>query len=342
MKPVRVKVCLTKPLGAWVLPAAKSVSEANGLSEDKTMYNKPPKGKTRQQDYYKKKPYGTAKDHRAVIQTNRYLMYGSNHESLFQSDPLKYRQSSFKPKGWTDTVESFLNEAKKEATLLLRNRQLQGHRYRWDVGINFEIDQTAKEISETWAKVGRKLNLAGVVAYRILEITTDGNGCPTNRVHYHLIVKSDHTKADLEQIIDQTIPTGIPYHKHVKPIDNEWGFILYILKARVEGWNKAGRWVKDKYADERILFRPNLNIKKVAKVGEFWANKSKATIWSEIKDKQGRIGENLQRPEVARLVKFIHEDFFGRQIARKEIERSIGLHADVEGIRQWAGRVSAA
>lgn len=49
-----MKVCLTKPLGAWVLPAAKSVSEANGLSEDKTMYNKSPKGKTRQQDYYKK------------------------------------------------------------------------------------------------------------------------------------------------------------------------------------------------------------------------------------------------------------------------------------------------
>jgi hypothetical protein len=270
------------------------------------------------------------------------MHYYSNHDPLFQSDPLEYRQSSFKPKGWTDTVASFLNEAKDEATLLLHNRQLQGYRYRWDVGINFEIDQTAKEISDTWAKVSRKLNLADVVAYRILEITTDGNEHPLNRVHYHLLVKSDHTQADLEQIIDQSIPTGIPYHKHVKPIDNEWGFILYILKARVEGWNKAGRWVKDKYADERILFCPKLGIKKVATVGKFWANKSKATIWSEIKDKQGRIGENLQRPEVARLVKFIHEDFFGRQIARKEIERSIGLHADVEGIRQWAERVSAA
>ena len=95
------------------------------------------------------------------------------------------------------------------------------------------------------------------------------------------------------------------------------------------------------YADERILFRPKLGIKKVATVGKFWANKSKATIWSEIKDKERRIGENLQRPEIARLVKFIHEDFFGRQNRCKEIERSIGLHADDEGIRRWAEKVAA-
>ena len=72
------------------------------------------------------------------------MYYCSNHEPLFQSDPLEYRQSSFKPKGWTDTVAAYLNEAKKEATLLLRNRQLQGHRYRWDVGINFESRANAK------------------------------------------------------------------------------------------------------------------------------------------------------------------------------------------------------
>jgi len=316
------------------------VSEANGLSEDKTMLYNPRKGKTRRQDYYKKEALWNGKDHRAVIQTKRYLMYDSNQEPLFQSDPLEFRQSSFKPKGWTDTVESFLNEAKKEATLLLRNRQLQGHCYRWDVGINFESEQSAKEISDTWAKVRRMLKQVGVVAYRILEITTDGNGHPMNRVHYHLLVKSDHSKADLEKAIDQSIPKGIPFHKHVKPIENEWGYILYILKAQVEGYNKQRRRVKDLYADARILFRPKLGIKKVATVGNFWANKSKSTIWSEIKDKERRIGENLQRPEVALLVNFIHEDFFGRQIARKKIERSIGLHADDESIRRWAEKLA--
>jgi hypothetical protein len=267
-------------------------------------------------------------------------MYNSDYERLFQSDPLEYRQSSFKPKGWTDTVVSYLNEAKKEATLLVRNRKLQGHRYRWDVGINFEVEQTPKQITDTWAKVRRKLKAAGVVAYRIIEITTDGNGHPTNRVHYHLIVKSEHTKADLERAIDQSIPERIPFHKHVKPIENEWGYILYILKAKVEGWNKQGRWVKDLYAAERLMFRPKLGIRKVATVGNFWANKSKATIWTEIKNQERLIAENLQRPEIARLVKYIYEIYFGRKEPLKDIQRSIGLHADDEGIRQWAEKVA--
>jgi hypothetical protein len=269
------------------------------------------------------------------------MYYCSYPEPLFQSDPQEYRRSSFKPKGWTDTVASYMNEAKKEATLLLRNRKLQDHPYRWDVGINFEIEQTPKQITDTWAKVRRKLKQAGVVAYRILEITTDGSGHPTNQVHYHMIVKSDHAQGDLERAIDESIPEGILYHKHVKSIGNEWGYILYILKARVEGWNKQGRWVKDLYADQRIMFRPKLGIKKVATVGNFWANKSKAAIWSEIKDQERRIAENLERPEIARLVKFIHEDFFGGQEPLIDTQRSIGLHADDEGIRRWADKLAA-
>jgi hypothetical protein len=156
-----------------------------------------------------------------------------------------------------------------------------------------------------------------------------------------MIVKSDHTRGDLERAIDESIPQGIPYYKHVKTIENEWGYILYVVKALVAGYNKQGRWVNDKYADQRIMFQPKLGIKKVATVGKFFANKSKATIWSEIKDRERRIGKNLQRPEVARLVKYLYEDFFGRQVPRKRIERGIGLHADDEGIRRWAEKVAA-
>lgn len=265
-------------------------------------------------------------------------MYYSDYEPLFQSNPDEYRQSPFKPKGWTETVAGYLNEAKKEATLLLRNQKLQGHPYHWAVGINFEIEQTPKEITDTWAKVRRKLKAAGVVAYRIIEITADAWGRPTNRVHYHMIVKSDHTQADLERAVDLSIPKGIPYHKHVKPIKNEWGYICYILKARVGGFNKQGQWVSDKYADQRIMFRPKLGVKKVATVGKFFASKSKAAIWTEIKEQERLIGENLQRPEVARLVNYLYDSFFGRQLPRKRIERGIGLHADDEGIRRWAER----
>jgi hypothetical protein len=241
-------------------------------------------------------------------------------------------------KGWTDTVVGYCNEASKEATLLLRNRLLQGHPYTWDVGINFELEQTPKQISDTWSKVRRKLNQAGVVAYRVLETTTDGHGKPTNRVHYHLLVKSQHTKHELEGIIDRSIPEGIPYHKHIKPIKNQWGFICYILKARVEG--RRGEWLKDLYRNERILFRPNLGIKKIATVGKFWT-KPKAKIWEEIKAQEEQIGNNLEEKKLRRLVNFVHEDFFGGQMARKDIERSIGRHADNDGIRRWAEQVFA-
>jgi hypothetical protein len=208
------------------------------------------------------------------------------------------------------------------------------------VGINFEIDQSPKEISETWAKVRRKLQAAGIVAYRILEITTDGNGRPMNRVHYHLLVKSDHTKADLERAIDTSIPAGLPFHKHVKPIKNPWGYICYILKAKVGGFNKQGRRVADKWADERIMFRSKLGIKKVATVGKFFV-KSKAALWNDIKEQERTIGDNLARPEIAGLVDFLYNNYFGRQIDRKDIERRVGLHADGEPIQRWAAKVEA-
>ena len=167
-------------------------------------------------------------------------MYYSDYEPLFQSNPDEYKQSSFKLKGWTETVAGYLNEAKKESNPPAPKSKTSRSSVPLGMsGINFEIEQTPKEITDTWAKVRRKLKAAGVVAYRILEITTDGNGQPMNRVHYHLIVKSDHTKADLERAIDQSIPAGIPYHKHVKPIKNEWGYICYILKAKVGGLEQA-------------------------------------------------------------------------------------------------------
>ena len=233
-------------------------------------------------------------------------MYYSDYEPLFQSNPLEYKQSPFKLKVGPKRLSGYINEASKERTILIRNPRLQGHPYRWAVGINFEIDQTPKEISDTWAKVRRKLKAAGVVAYRILEITTDGDGQPMNRVHYHMIVKSHHTKADLERAIDGSIPAGIPYHKQVEPIKNEQGYIPYILKAKIGGFNKQGRWMSDKYANERILFRAKLGIKKLATVGDFFV-KSKAAIWTDIKEQERRIGENLKRPEIARLVNYIYE-----------------------------------
>ena len=98
--------------------------------------------------------------------------------------------------------------------------------------------------------------------------------------------------------------------------------------------------MSDKYADERIMFQRKLGIKKVATVGDFFV-KSKAAIWTEIKNQERRIAENLQRPEIARLVKFIHEVFFAGQEPLIDTQRSIGLHADDEGIRRWAEKLAA-
>ena len=37
--------------------------------------------------------------------------------------------------------------------------------------------------------------------------------------------------------------------------------------------------------------------------------KSKAAIWTDIKEQERRIGENLERPEIARLVNYIYNKF---------------------------------
>ena len=69
-KPARASNCLNQaPVGLGVLPAAKSVSEANGLSEDKTMQFDSQKGKTRQLHYYRKEALRNGKDRRAVSHT---------------------------------------------------------------------------------------------------------------------------------------------------------------------------------------------------------------------------------------------------------------------------------
>ena len=73
-------------------------------------------------------------------------------------------------------------------------------------------------------------------------------------------------------------------------------------------------------------------------VGDFFV-KSKAAIWTEIKNQERLIGENLKRPEIARLVKFIHEDLFGGQEPLDDINGASGftptMKAYGDGRKSW-------
>ena len=137
---------------------------------------------------------------------------------IFQDEPLEWRPSSFKLKGWTDTVTGYLYEANKLSRCLWENRRLMNHDYTWEVTINIEVELSPTEIKTTWTKICRGLRRKGVVALWVREPS------PSNHCNYHLIVRNRIDKDDLESAIEHAMPsrTSVPHHKHVQSVQSQW------------------------------------------------------------------------------------------------------------------------
>ncbi len=63
-------------------------------------------------------------------------------------------------------------------------------------------------------------------------------------------------------------------------------------------------------------------------------------MWADIKAIEQRIGDGLEKPNVRRLAKHIHEYTCG-YVPLKKIERSVGYHADSESVKEWIARLLA-
>ena len=241
-------------------------------------------------------------------------------DEIFQRKPIRSKPSTFRVKSWTHSIEAYCLEAGQLMQCILQNRRLMGGPYRWFLTINFEDVMEPALIRSRWKTACDNLRDNGLVAIWVREPSK------TNKVHHHLLVKSNMTREELSRIVERSMPSRktMRWHKMIKPVKNGWRLAFYITKAKLSGVLK-GQYMEDYYARKRLLFRSNLGIKKFGTIGGFW-EKSKKEIWQEIVADEKRIAEAMEQQDIRRFVKHIHE-LLGETVSKKEIERSIGLRS---------------
>jgi hypothetical protein len=246
-------------------------------------------------------------------------------------------------------VQGAIYEGTKLSRCILMNRKAMGRPYTWFVTICIEIVQTPKESVSLWTKVCRALRRRGIVALWLREPTR------RNKIHYHLLIRNAIKEADLRQIINEAMPDlkkktlkterrGWHFKPQQIPSDpspnnitsDEWTLCHYISKAKLPIKDDDGRIiVEDRWRKKRLLFKPNLGLKKVGTIGPFW-QQPRATFWEQVKDQEKRIGDGLARPGIHRLVNYIHDMIGGRYATLTQIERSLGYNADDPVVTAWA------
>lgn len=244
-------------------------------------------------------------------------MYCSVPKQLFQDEP-EYgkRICGREPHGWT-TLRGYWREASKQCQLLDLNRSLRGKLYTWGVSLNIEHALEIAEVKRVWEHVSRELRRRDVVAFWVREPS------PANHCNYHLLIASDHTKLELRDAIDASIPDGIQYHKQIDAIASQWSYTRYIVKAKVRGY-VGGKFRLDRYADKRLLFIKKSGLQKHGIIGSFWV-RPKGELWQTVIAREKRIADGLTSPEVRAEVERLYELLDGTA-SRRRIERSLGFH----------------
>jgi len=258
-------------------------------------------------------------------------------DKLFQTNPTFSKPSQFKAKGWTETVEGYINEAKKWAMCINRNRKLMKRPYTWVVHLNLNEVVSPDYVAPMWVKTTRKLNRKGVVCLWVREVNR------LNKIHYHIIVKNQISADALKEAIEYAMPprSEVMWRKRVEPIESQWYLAYYVVKAKIAGRTKKGRMVKDLYRPKRLLFKPHLGFRKVGTIGEFWEQgKSKTKLWQEIVDTEKRIAEGLEDGDVRRLIDHVH-CMLGESVPKKTIERGIGSSWSEPPVQDWIDRLIA-
>ena len=256
---------------------------------------------------------------------------------LYQRNPLFDRPSLHKPRSWTETIQSFINNAHELSQCLLRNMKLTPGGYSLAVTINVRADLSIDEIKSVWKKATRKMRSHGVVALWVREPNR------RDRCNYHLIVSTPRTQKEMEEILEISMPSRkeVMWHKQVRPIKSPFVWAKYICKAKMSG-SKKGKLLRDMYAGKRLLFHTRTGLDKFGTIGPFW-KKPKAILWKEIQDREKRIATGLDQPNVKAAAKFMF-DYLGLEndphITLKDVERSFGSWPESEGVQHWIERLT--
>lgn len=248
-------------------------------------------------------------------------------ERLYQPNPDWHKSSNYRPKGWTETVQGYINEARDLTTCILANQKLMGRPYPWFVTVNIEPELTASEHRALWTKVAQRLRYGGVIALWVREPSE------SNRVHYHMLVKNDVPKTRITEILSAAIT--VPFHHQIEPVKTRIDYAYYVTKGKVAGYVKlpdgTKEWRQDKYAHKRLLFSARTKLKKHGKIGKFW-EKPREAILKPIIATNKRIGVGLRQPAIHDLVEYAVV-YLG--IRRSDAKRDFGYWADAPGVRLW-------
>jgi hypothetical protein len=84
---------------------------------------------------------------------------------------------------------------------------------------------------------------------------------------------------------------------------------------------------------EASLFKSNLSVKKYGVIGQF-GERPKKKLWSEIREREQRIAEGLESPNVRESARHVYA-MLGETVPLKRIERSFALRAQTTGGQEW-------
>ena len=88
---------------------------------------------------------------------------------------------------YTESRESYNYTAKREAIALLRINATVPN---YIITLHYNEEMSVKRIQELWTKHSRRMHAKGITGRAAIEITKDkSRKHPTNRVHYHIVVK---------------------------------------------------------------------------------------------------------------------------------------------------------
>jgi len=250
---------------------------------------------------------------------------------IYQKKPAysKPRYQNKKPKGWTDSIESYCIEADRLTQCLLNNKILAKKPYTWFVTIKVHKTLSPIEIKEFWNSATGKFKRKGVVALWIREATRN------NRIHYHLLFRSEHSEKELTSIVEYSMPPRsiTRWSKSVERVkDCDYRLFQYLGKSKVAfGGNP------DIYAKKRLLLVPKKGIYKLGQIGGFWL-KSRKAIYKEKSKVEGRICLGSEQEYVRDLIQHVHTVFFPDRPIEK-IARPIAYYWDSEYVQDWISKL---
>lgn len=253
------------------------------------------------------------------------------YPDIFQRNPVYEKPSHFPAKGWTETVVGYQKEAKKWVYGVIQNSFLMKRPYKWVLHLNLNSHVLPKDVSPMWQKVCESLKGQGIIALWVREPNRE------NKIHYHIIVKSNVTKKELNRAIKKAMPPRSVANWRSRPerIKSLGKLANYIFKAKVSGFDENGNWVADLHAPKRLLFIAKLPFKKVGSIGKFWeSGMSVPKFWDQLKAKEEKKRIGLMDSDIRHLCRYVFELFDGH-VPRAAIERQFGLNAESHVLREW-------